>query len=186
MIGEYLDSVRGEVEAKMPDFTDRTVSSWVVDDCFMPRDPVEGEIRAILEAVVGDPVEDDKRVWNEERVQLLSCDTTMRLETLIDDPDAPNPHTTMMTIGAKALNWIKDASFAYQADICEPVGVSSEIDVVNVGFSVVMVRWRAQVVSDWPAEVEKPRISEVRLNVRASLPDGILRGTESVDLPPRT
>ena len=186
MIGEYLESVKTELEREINDSTsrlhpagdDRDIEIWIVDDMMMPREPTPGTIRGILEAEVGDDFPDNTRTLNPntsdvERVLLLDCSTTLRLEVLLgdfvnDDDTMRNPHAEMMTFGSRVLNWLKDASFKYQADACSVVNVTSEIDLLNTGFSVVVARWNATVVSHWEDEIVSPRITGVTLNVTAT------------------
>ena len=173
MIGEYLESVKTELDTKFS-----SQFNWnlhIVDDGFDPRvldEDMSGDLKTLgwLEAVAGSPVPDDKRVVNDERVLLLETETILRLERSISQNPTENPHTAMMTEGAMVLNFIKDASFAYQANICDPGTVSSEIDLMNVGLSIVTVRWNAEVVSEWPEEIAAPRITGVHLDITAQYP----------------
>ena len=166
MIGEYLESVKTELETEFPE-----LDTWIVDDAMMPREPEAGQIRAILEAETGTPFADNTRTLDGKRVSLLTAATTVRLESLLGNAaEGSNPHTEMMTKGANILDWVKDASFAYQSDVCDPVEVSSELDIFAIGFSIVMARWNATVVARWADETVHPRITGVQLNITAQFP----------------
>lgn len=196
MIGEYLGSVKTEMERVFdteeiaprgpgkPLDTEDKVEIWIVDDCMMPREPQDNVIRGVLEAEVGDPVSDTTRTRvvvengrrREKKVALLETSTTLRLEKKLGDfEEDRNPHQQLMTLGANTLDWLdKDVSFAYQSDVCEAVSVSSEIDLLSMGLSIVIVRWNATVVAKWPldGEPQADPISNVQFRYEIHGPGG--------------